>query len=77
MCGRGLLQELSCEHVPEATPSTLDPDTGEIHVYRNGVFEPNAPWADTIPEVPNSLDWYRGTREHLKVARIASSVVSA
>ncbi|HYI96592.1 MAG TPA: DUF2309 domain-containing protein [Bryobacteraceae bacterium] len=50
--------------------STLDPDSGEIRVYRDGAFELSEPWDHKIPEVPTSIDWYRGKLEHLQVARI-------
>jgi uncharacterized protein YbcC (UPF0753/DUF2309 family) len=53
--------------------STLDPETGEVHVYRNGVFEASEPWADELPQARTSADWYSGKREHLPVARIIGS----
>ena len=54
----------------EKKSATLDPENGEVRVYRNGVFELSEPWNNTIPEVRTSADWYLGKREHLQVARI-------
>ena len=53
--------------------STLDPTTGVIHVYRDGIFEVSAPWTPKLPEARSSADWYRGKREHLPVAKITGS----
>ncbi|MEJ7606531.1 MAG: putative inorganic carbon transporter subunit DabA [Bryobacteraceae bacterium] len=53
--------------------SSMHPQTGEIRVYRDGHFEPNAPWAAPLPEAKTSGDWYRGTRAHLPIARITNS----
>lgn len=44
--------------------STLDPDSGEIHVYRDGDFERYTGKA-VLPSVPTSRDWYRGHRDYL------------
>jgi uncharacterized protein YbcC (UPF0753/DUF2309 family) len=56
--------------------STLDPDSGEIQVLRNGAFEPASPWTEQIPQAPSSREWYRGTREHLPIAEIRRMAAS-
>lgn len=50
--------------------STLDPDTGQVHVYRNGHFEPSGAPCNGLPAVSTSVDWYRNKIEHLPVAMI-------
>jgi hypothetical protein len=57
--------------------STLDPESGAISIYRDGVFEPSAPWRVPLPEVSSSAEWYRNKREHLPIARIVKSAVKA
>jgi uncharacterized protein len=57
--------------------STLDPDSGEVHVLRNGTFEPGSPWTETVPQARSSAEWYRGTREHLPIAEINPMAASA
>jgi len=53
--------------------STLDPDTGVIHVYRDGIFEESPPWKAPVPEVRSSMEWYRGKRGHLPIARVVGT----
>lgn len=53
--------------------STLDPNTGVIHVYRDGIFEVSAPWAPKLPEARSSVEWYRGKIEHLPIAKITGA----
>lgn len=53
--------------------STIDPETGAVHVYRDGAFIESPPASEPIPEAAGSREWYRGTREHLPVARIRSA----
>jgi uncharacterized protein YbcC (UPF0753/DUF2309 family) len=51
--------------------SSLDPDTGEIQCYRGkGEWEPLVGSEEPLPVAPSSIDYYRGKREHLPVARI-------
>lgn len=57
--------------------ATLDPDTGTVHVYRDGVFEPMTEVSSDIPSVPSSLNWYQGKIDHLPVALIEKGLVSA
>jgi uncharacterized protein YbcC (UPF0753/DUF2309 family) len=53
--------------------STMDPDTGEVRIYREGGgFEPLGEGEDEgLPEAPTSAAWYAGRRGHLPLARIA------
>ncbi len=50
--------------------AALDPFSGEIHVYRDGVFEVLQVDDSPLPEAPSSLAWYGGKSEHLPLARI-------
>lgn len=54
--------------------STMDPETGRIHVYRNRNFEESAPWDDPLPEASTSVEWYGTKREHLPIARISGDI---
>jgi len=51
--------------------STIDPVSGVIHVWRDGVWEAQSEASAQIPAAPSSRDWYEGRREHLPVAMIA------
>ena len=54
--------------------STMDPDSGELQVYRGGGrFEPASPADTVIPRAASSVDWYRGKLEHLPLAEIAGA----
>lgn len=53
--------------------STIDPDSGEIHVYSNGVFTPLPVELQELPSARTSVEWYSGRMEHLPVARIGGS----
>lgn len=57
--------------------ATIDPDTGVIHVYRDGVFEMQEPSQTPIPSSLSSLKWYEGKMDHLPVALIEKGLVSA
>lgn len=50
--------------------ATMDPQTGAVHIYRDGVYEPQPDIASELPVAPTSRHWYQGTLEHLPVARI-------
>jgi uncharacterized protein len=50
--------------------AVLDPDSPTIRVYRDGTFQPYQPEADLLPRAPTSVDWYRGSRDHLDFAVI-------
>jgi uncharacterized protein YbcC (UPF0753/DUF2309 family) len=51
--------------------ATLAPDSNQIHLLKNGRFEPYQPESSEIPVVMQSVDWYRGWRENLGYCRIA------
>ena len=48
----------------------LNPHSSEILVYRQGEFYPYQPDITELPKAHSSLDWYRGSREHLEFAEI-------
>jgi uncharacterized protein YbcC (UPF0753/DUF2309 family) len=50
--------------------STMDPDTGVINVYRDRVWEQLSGDEVPLPQSTSSANYYRGTLEHLPVARI-------
>ncbi|MBC8112803.1 MAG: DUF2309 family protein, partial [Candidatus Saccharimonas sp.] len=50
----------------------LNPQSAEILVYRQGEFFPYRPDITELPRAESSLDWYRGSREHLEFAEIVS-----
>ena len=52
--------------------AAMHPETGEITVYRDGVFEPFSVSDAALPEVRSSRDWYGGHLDHLAIARIQS-----
>lgn len=51
----------------------LDPNSNEILVYRLGEFHRYHPDITELPRAASSLDWYRGTREHLDFAEIVTN----
>jgi uncharacterized protein len=50
--------------------ATLDPETGEVHIYRDGLFEPLAGETPALPSAGTSIAYYDGKMEHLPLARI-------
>ncbi|MCA9059864.1 MAG: DUF2309 family protein, partial [Planctomycetaceae bacterium] len=50
--------------------SVLDPDSATIRYFRDGEFVEHAPQQHDLPTVPSSLEWYRGSRDHLPFALI-------
>lgn len=50
--------------------ATQDPQTGEIHVFCNGVFDLHQYESRDLPLVKSSIDWYRGWRKHLGYASV-------
>ena len=50
--------------------ATMDPETGEIQVYRRGTFQPLRKQQLELPSTSTSADWYRGQRDHLAIAEI-------
>jgi len=55
----------------------MDPETGDIRVYREGGFEPFSPNGIDLPEVASSRSWYSGHLGHLPIARIRNSAEAA
>ncbi len=51
----------------------LDPHSAAIHFFCQGRFEPYHPTSTQLPSVPSSADWYRGSRDHLGYAEIATA----
>jgi len=51
------------------------PQTGEVSVLERGAFRPWSPPTDPLPVVPRSVDWYRGRRDHLSIARVRAGLV--
>ncbi len=56
--------------------AVLSPDSSELSVYQSNTFVPYTPAAKSLPTAHSSLDWYRGWREHLEFAEIASTASS-
>ena len=54
--------------------ATLDPHSSRLHFFRNGRFEVYEPGAVDLPKVVSWADWYRGWRDHLGFAQLASEV---
>jgi uncharacterized protein YbcC (UPF0753/DUF2309 family) len=52
--------------------ATLDPHSSQIHVLNGDRFELYQPEDTALPTATTSADWYRGWREHLGFALIAS-----
>ena len=57
--------------------AALDPVTGTLSVYHNGVFEPHTFQAGPLPVAASSAEWYTGWRDHLEFAEIVSAAPSA
>jgi len=53
--------------------SVLDPESSTIHEFRNGSFEKYHPATRELAEVDQSIDWYRGWRDHLGYAIVGPS----
>jgi uncharacterized protein YbcC (UPF0753/DUF2309 family) len=56
--------------------STMDPLTGEVHVYRKGRYERLEGPFEELPEAPSSPAWYGGKMEHLPIARIRPTIAT-
>lgn len=50
--------------------ATLDPETKEVKIYRDGTFEKLEGDEEPLPTARSSAAWYSGKIEHLPVARI-------
>ena len=50
--------------------AAMNPVTGIMHVYRDGVWETVDGDDESLGSAASSVEWYRGHREHLGMARI-------
>lgn len=50
--------------------ATIGPESGSIHLYRQGAFHRHSLDSSELPVVSSSLDWYRSRRESLGFASI-------
>ena len=50
--------------------AAMNPATGTIQVYRDGIFEPIEGDDEKLATTSSSREWYRGSRDHLAMARI-------
>jgi uncharacterized protein YbcC (UPF0753/DUF2309 family) len=50
--------------------ASMDPTTGAMQMYRDGVWEAVEGDDEPLPTTRSSIDWYNGKREHLGIARI-------
>jgi uncharacterized protein YbcC (UPF0753/DUF2309 family) len=55
---------------------TLDPAEGNMHVYRDGIFEPMRETVQ-LPKINSSVAWFRGKLEHLPIARVTATSAHA
>jgi uncharacterized protein YbcC (UPF0753/DUF2309 family) len=56
--------------------ATLDPDSSEIRLFRNGNFQPYKRETGRLAQAPSSLEYYQGRRHHLGFAEIRESAVA-
>jgi hypothetical protein len=57
--------------------AAIDPASGRISVYRDGVFEPHAVPGTMLPVAATSEEWYTGWRDHLEFATILAGKPAA
>jgi uncharacterized protein YbcC (UPF0753/DUF2309 family) len=50
--------------------AAMDPETGAMQMYRNGVWEVVEGDDEKLATTRSSVEWYGGHREHLGMARI-------
>ena len=53
--------------------AVLDPNSAQLHIYREGKFLSYEPHSNQLPQAATSIDWYRGWRDHLGFAIIGSA----
>jgi uncharacterized protein YbcC (UPF0753/DUF2309 family) len=53
--------------------AVLDPDSQKVQVYNNGAFMLHEITLHELPKVTNSLEWYRGQRNHLGFAEVITA----
>jgi hypothetical protein len=56
--------------------ATIDPETGQIQVRRDGDFEPLEGPVERLPVASSSAEWYRGKLRHLPMAWIEAGARS-
>jgi hypothetical protein len=54
--------------------ATLDPESGRVHVRRDGGFEEFAAPLERLPVALSSAEWYSGKLKHLPMAWIQNRV---
>jgi len=54
--------------------ATIDPDSGNIHIYSHGAFHTYDPEPGRLPMVTNSREWYAGHVGHLPYAKLMKSL---
>lgn len=52
--------------------AVIDPQTHALSLFDHDGFHPYRPQATVLPRAVSSVDWYRGWRDHLEFAEIAS-----
>jgi uncharacterized protein YbcC (UPF0753/DUF2309 family) len=57
--------------------STVDPESGRIHVWRDGAWELQPESSSGLASAPTSRSWYEGKRDHLPVAVIGSAATGS
>src|SRR5262249_41425246 len=50
--------------------AVLHPETRQISLFVDGIFEIYIPQASSLPRTGSSIDWYRGWRDHLEFCQI-------
>lgn len=52
--------------------AVLDPESAQLWIWQDAEFQSYQPESDRLPKVERSQDWYRGWRDHLGFAEVAS-----
>ncbi len=50
--------------------AVIDPEARALSVFEDGKFRSYQPQASMLPKAASSVDWYRGSRDHLEFAEI-------
>jgi uncharacterized protein YbcC (UPF0753/DUF2309 family) len=53
--------------------AALDPEQPSCFIYQHGTFRPFRESGEALPEVAQSVDWYRGWRDHLGYASVKAA----
>jgi len=53
--------------------ATIDPDSGRVHVRRDGGFEESREPLERMPVALSSAEWYSGQMQHLPMAWIPTA----